>query len=98
MRCGVRNVRAVSCELEATSCVSWQHVKPIYFDMKHINLNLIHVVLFLCAAHKVEAEVKGVKSFSWPRNPISTFVLCCILIICIVVSLVGSARLEIPSK
>lgn len=80
MQCGVRNVRAVSCELEATSYVLWQHVKPIYFDMKHINLYLIHVVLFLCTAHKVEAEEKGVKSFSWLRNPIPTIVLCCILI------------------
>lgn len=68
MQCGVRNVRAVSCELEATSYVLWQHVKPIYFDMKHINLCLIHVVLFLCTAHKVEAEEKGVKSFSSAKS------------------------------
>lgn len=64
----VWGAKCESCELEATSYVLWQHVKPIYFDMKHINLYLIHVVLFLCTAHKVEAEEKGVKSFSSAKS------------------------------
>lgn len=47
------NAQGMGCEMrtgiwsssQATSYVLWQHVKPIYFDMKHINLYLIHFVL-----------------------------------------------------
>lgn len=50
---GWRNAQGMGCEMrtgswsssQETSYVLWQHVKPIYFDIKHINLYLIHFVL-----------------------------------------------------
>jgi len=46
-------------EQERAGNALWQHVKSIYFDMKHINLYLIHFFL------SNFAEGEGVKSFPW---------------------------------